>query len=328
MNEPPDFYLLLGVPQDASEAEIRAAFATAIKKWHPDTAHGENGDRARFLIEARDTLTDPARRQVYDAERQQGSLIRSAARIASQWIFVCSQGLGQFRTITEALEAAKDGDKIYVLPGVYRESIITVEKSVELAGQGSDDEDVVVESEDDILYFQADGATIRGLSFRTLAAQRIAVRANSNWGTISTCKFFAPQGTGLLIEGGSHLVVEGCSFENCKLGVRIEGARPAILASKFTANATGILVRAGCDCAIENNDFTDNERSSIEIQEDTSASVLRNHFKGGMIAVAIRANSRGSIDHNQFFGFASSHHRTFATDGTINLHIGSNNKLE
>ena len=302
MNETPDYYLLLGVSGDADETEIRAAFATAIKKWHPDTAQGKNGDRARFLIEARDTLTDPARRRAYDAERQQGTLIRSSARSASQWIFVCSQGLGQFLTIGEALEAAKDGDKIYVLPGTYRESVIKVEKSVELAGQGSADEDVILESENDILYLQADGATIRGLFFRTLATRRFAVRANSSLGTISACRFFGPEGTGLLIEGESRLLVEGCSFENCRLGVRIEDARPAILASKFTANTTGLLVRSGCDCVVENNDFTDNEGASIEIQADTSARVSRNRFRGGAAGVVAHQTSRGSIEHNHFSG--------------------------
>ncbi len=300
MNETPDYYLLLGVSCDADEMEIRAAFATAIKKWHPDAANGENGDRARLLIEARDTLTDPARRRAYDAERQQGSLIRSSARGASQWIFVCSQGMGQFRTIGEALDAAKDGDKIYVLPGTYRESIIAVEKAVELAGQGSEDDPVILESEDDILYLPANGVTIRGLCFRTLAAERIAVRANSHSGAISACRFLAPQGTGLLIEGGSHLVVEGCSFENCALGVRIEDASPAILTSKFLANTTGLLVRSGCDSVVENNDFADNEGASIEIQADTSARILRNKFKGGVFGIVVRRTSRGNVHDNHF----------------------------
>ena len=48
MNETTDYYLLLGVSCDADETEIRAAFATAIKKWHPDTSQGENGDQARL----------------------------------------------------------------------------------------------------------------------------------------------------------------------------------------------------------------------------------------------------------------------------------------
>jgi len=303
MNAPPDYYQLLGVSPDASEAEIRAAFAIAIKKWHPDTTNGENGDRARLLIEARDTLIDPVRRRAYEAERQQhSSLVRSASRSASQWIFVCSQGMGQFRTIAEALEAAKDGDKIYVLPGTYRESVIAVEKSVELAGQGSDDEPVILESEDDILYLPANGVTIRGLYFRTLVSKRIAVRANSLSGTLSSCRFSAPQGTGLLIEGGSHLVIEGCTFENCQLGVRVEESRPAIVTSRFVANTTGLLVRVGCDCVVENNDFADNEGAAIEIQTDTAANISRNRIKGGIFGIVIRRASRGAVHDNHFIG--------------------------
>lgn len=130
MERPPDYYLLLGISPDAGAAEVRTAFATAIKKCHPDMVHSENGDRARMLIEARDTLIDPVRRRAYDEERQRGgSLVRSTRRGAPQWIFVCSHGMGQFRTIREALDAAVDGDKIYVLPGTYKESLIAVEKT-------------------------------------------------------------------------------------------------------------------------------------------------------------------------------------------------------
>jgi len=328
MNRPPDFYLLLGVSQDASETEIRAAFAAQIKKWHPDTAYGENGDRARFLIEARDTLTDPVRRRAYNAERLQGSLlIRSASRGASQWIFVCSQGMGQFRTIGEALHAAKDGDKIYVLPGTYRESLIAVEKAVELAGQGSDDEPVVLESNDDILYLPANGVTVRGLSFRTLAAERIAVRTNSNSGTISACRFLAAQGTGLLIEGGSRLVVEGCSFENCKLGVRIEDSSPAILTSKFLTNTTALLVRAGCDCVVENNDFSNSDGAAIVVEEETTANVFRNRFNGSMgkVGITVKRSSKGNIDHNRFSGLQGG---VFAIDEMTDMYVGENNTFE
>ena len=160
---------------------------------------------------------------------------------------------------------------------------------------------MILESENDILYLPANGVAIRGLCFRTLAAERIAVGANSHWERIGACKFLAPQGTGLLIEGGSHLVVEGCSFENCALGVRIEDASPAILTSTvFLANTTGLLVRLGCDSVVENNDFADNEGASIEIQADTSARISRNKFKGGVFGIVVRRTSRGNIHDNHF----------------------------
>jgi len=327
MNDAPDFYVLLGVSSDAEEAEIRLAFASEIKKWHPDTTQGTNGDRARFLIEARDTLTDPVQRRAYDAQRRKPGLVRTAARGASQWIFVCSQGMGQFRTIGEALDAARDGDKIYILPGTYREPLIAVEKSVELAGQGSDDEPVIVEGGDDLLYLPANDVTIRGLCFRTLVAQRIAVRANSQSATISACKFSAPQSTGLLVEGGSRLVVEGCVFERCELGIRAEGASPAIIASKFIANTTGLLVRTGCDCAVENNDFSDNAGAAIVIEGDTSANVIRNRFTGSMgkVGVVVKRTSRGIIDHNRFSGLQGG---IFAVDETTEVSVGENNTFE
>lgn len=299
---PPDYYQLLGITSNAEEAEIRAAFAREIKKWHPDV--GGNGDdqRARHLIIAREILTDPNQRRAYDASRRGDGIIPSDGFIPPRWIFVCSQGMGEFRTIGEALKRANDGDKIYVLPGIYRESIVRIEKAVELAGQGSADEEVVIESEDDLIYLQADGATLRGLALRTLSARRFAVRANAPRATISACSFSTPDGTGVLVEDGSRLVVEGCSFSECTIGLRTEEAKPVLIANKFNRNTTGVLVRSGCDCIIENNDFVDNQGSAIEMQHDTAGKISRNRMRGGAVGIVVKATSRGSIENNQFFG--------------------------
>ena len=61
-----DYYTLLGVKSDATEAELKAAYFRQALKHHPD----KGGDDALFrrIAEAWHVLSDPIRRQHYDLE--------------------------------------------------------------------------------------------------------------------------------------------------------------------------------------------------------------------------------------------------------------------
>src|ERR671915_959623 len=62
-----DFYDVLGVPRDASDADIKRAFRRLAQQWHPDVNVAAGAD-ARFkeINEAYQVLSDPSRRQAYD----------------------------------------------------------------------------------------------------------------------------------------------------------------------------------------------------------------------------------------------------------------------
>ena len=65
-----DYYELLGVARDASEAEIRERFRTLAREAHPDLAPAAKkaNAEAKFqdLTEAVNVLTSPERRKAYD----------------------------------------------------------------------------------------------------------------------------------------------------------------------------------------------------------------------------------------------------------------------
>ena len=73
--DPQDYYATLGVATNASEAEIKKAYRSLAKQWHPDKLKTtEQGAEERFLqiVEAYETLNDPGQRKYYDLTRSSG----------------------------------------------------------------------------------------------------------------------------------------------------------------------------------------------------------------------------------------------------------------
>ncbi|OMH27602.1 molecular chaperone DnaJ [Tersicoccus phoenicis] len=76
-----DFYQVLGVSKDATDADIKKAYRKLARKYHPDQNPGDTAAEERFkdIAEANSVLSDPEERRQYDAIRAMGSGARFSA---------------------------------------------------------------------------------------------------------------------------------------------------------------------------------------------------------------------------------------------------------
>ena len=68
-----DYYEILGVDRNATEAEIKKAYRKLARQYHPDVNQGDKAAEARFkeINEANEVLSDVEKRRKYDELGQQ-----------------------------------------------------------------------------------------------------------------------------------------------------------------------------------------------------------------------------------------------------------------
>ena len=76
-----DFYAVLGVSKDVSEAELKKVYRKLARQYHPDSNPGDAKAEAKFkeISEAHSVLSDPEMRREYDQIRAMGSGARFTA---------------------------------------------------------------------------------------------------------------------------------------------------------------------------------------------------------------------------------------------------------
>jgi molecular chaperone DnaJ len=76
-----DFYKVLGVSKDVSEADLKKTYRKLARQYHPDSNPGDAAAEAKFkeISEAHSVLADPAQRKEYDQIRAMGSGARFQA---------------------------------------------------------------------------------------------------------------------------------------------------------------------------------------------------------------------------------------------------------
>jgi molecular chaperone DnaJ len=95
-----DFYAMLGVSKDVSDADLKKTYRKLARTYHPDSNQGDATAEAKFkeISEAYSVLSDAEQRKEYDQIRAMGSGARFTAG---------GQGAGGFEDVFSAFQQAR-----------------------------------------------------------------------------------------------------------------------------------------------------------------------------------------------------------------------------
>lgn len=93
-----DYYKILGVGKNASDAEIKKAFHKLARKYHPDVNKGDKETEAKFkeISEAYEVLHNPEKRKQYDMGQQFFSSGGFRSGAGFEWPFGDESSFGGF----------------------------------------------------------------------------------------------------------------------------------------------------------------------------------------------------------------------------------------
>ncbi len=85
-DESPTLYAVLGVPNTATDAEIKAAYRRLARTWHPDVCHEPDAaEQFKRINHAYELLRDPVKRAKYDAGLALEQSLRSNQRLTDSY---------------------------------------------------------------------------------------------------------------------------------------------------------------------------------------------------------------------------------------------------
>lgn len=192
---------------------------------------------------------------------------------------------GGYTSLHEALAAAPYGARIVVRPGVYQGGL-TLDKPVEIVGEGERAEIVIQACGRSVIQFQASMARLANLTLRQTGG--------GDWYGVDIAQ--------------GRLDIESCDISSQSLAcVVIHGDADPRLRRNIIHNgrSAGVLVYNGGRGVLEDNAISHHALSGVEILEGGNPTLRRNRiYEGGQSGVYVHRQGRGLLEDNEIFGNA------------------------
>ena len=224
--------------------------------------------------------------------------------------YVDDDGGADYTKIQDAINAASDGDTVFVYSGFYEEYLY-VDKSVSLEGENR--QTTIIDGGGDWgVYVVADYFSISGFTIQN-SEKNLFYNCTST--TIMNNTVLSSNTHGISIWNCSHNTIFDNTISDNKVGICLcDVDDTSIIHNKISGNEWGIHCDNSTNCNVSYNLVSNNSHVGI-LSFDTKATILRNIIKDNWCATFITGNQELTITENNFID----HH--------INIHFVKPNQI-
>jgi len=211
-----------------------------------------------------------------------------------------------FKTISEAITQAEEGDTILVGPGVYHESLV-IKKSVILKGKDRDKTIISGYGTDDLIYIVADNVTIIGFTIsnsgnnsNTEEDAGIDIRSEHN--TIKNVNFSQNSNYGIYMYKAHNNGIENCIFlDNVEGGVFSLYCNENIFQNNTLINNTiGLYLKYNYNTSISDNTISSHSLNGIYLYDSEYNMIDGNIFTENNRGIHVKGSKHNTIKENLF----------------------------
>mgnify|MGYP001063605267 CR=1 FL=1 len=222
-------------------------------------------------------------------------------------LYVGGDGPGNYSTIQAAVDAAGDGDRVYVYAGEYRE---TVHIPVRITLTGEDNTATMINGSEngDVITVQADNVTISNLAVINGGSDDhdSGIRLQSDGNVIQGCiirdngreRYCYEQGGLYLDESHGNRILDNEIYGNREAGIYLHHSTGNVIVGNHIHDNTFIafVFNASANNTIAGNDLHDNYCCMTYWPYSTGNSIVGNHiYSHPGCGMAFKAYSDGNI---------------------------------